>query len=117
MQASIESRVTIAADARSIFEYMSNPKCHQLWNPHLAKISASAHLKLGTQYETTSIMLGKTIESHNVVSEYVKDQKLTIENTTGILHYKVFYQLLPRVGDTQVRCKIRVVANGKAFAF
>jgi len=117
MKASVTTQVTIAAKPGTVFKYLTDLKYHYLWNPQLQSISTTEKLKLGTQYETTSLVLGVKIKACNEVTQLVPNKYLELENNTGTVHYKASFKLSPKGSSTVVICETTVSSQSEAFAF
>jgi uncharacterized protein YndB with AHSA1/START domain len=117
MKASVVVKVTIAASREEVFRYFKHLKYHQLWNPHLLRVSPLTTIKTGLVYETTNLLLGVKVKSQNHVLKVVQNEKFEVENTTGLLNYHVNYRLQDKPDGTLVTCATTVTAHGETFAF
>jgi uncharacterized membrane protein len=118
MQATVTHRVTIQASAKEVFQYLSNPGQHHLWNPHLQSVSSAEPLKKGSKYKSVSTLLRVTVESTNIVTDYASNKLLEISSNEGPLDYCVVYRLVPHHHDTtQVICVTTVASSVKAFMY
>jgi polyketide cyclase/dehydrase/lipid transport protein len=97
---------------------LTDLKYHYLWNPQVQSISPSqGKLELDSRYRTTSTVLGVRIASHNHITTFAPNQELEMENTTGLVHYRANFRLLPKGAHTLVICTTTVTADSQAFAF
>lgn len=117
MTSSVVSRVTINADPKDVFKYLSDTNYHLLWNPHLKSLEPKRPLKQGDSYRTTSSFLGVEVAGKNRVTKLRADQEMHIENDTGTLKYRVRYQLKSHSQPTLLVCTTEVSADGNSFAF
>jgi hypothetical protein len=117
MNAKVSSKVTINVSPTAVFAYLEDLKFHYLWNPQLNHISPIIKLQLGSKYQTASLFLGKELKADNIVTKFVKNKELQIENTTGLVEYRVNYKLASRSSQTVVVSNITVASKSKAFAF
>ena len=117
MQTTVVTRVRIGAKPEAVFEYLSNLKYHYLWNPQIYKISPLRRLKLGSVYNTESIVLGMTIQARNEVTSLTPQKELAIENNIGMVRYSAKFRLNPDKNSTKVTCSITVSASSKAAIF
>ncbi|HXR50466.1 MAG TPA: SRPBCC family protein [Verrucomicrobiae bacterium] len=117
MKASVTVKITVEASCEEVFRYFKHLKYHQLWNPHLLKISPLTTIKAGLVYQTTNLLLGVKVKSQNHVLKVVPNQEFEVENTTGPLNYWVKYRLQERPEGTLVTCTSTVTAHGETFAF
>lgn len=117
MKAKVVTKVTIASDKTAVFKYLKDLRLHFLWNPHLESLKPLATLKLGAEYDSVGLMLGKKLYTHNTVKKFVPDQELELENHTGMVHYRVNYSLQTQADKTILTCNTVVSSESKAFAF
>jgi hypothetical protein len=117
MKATITTRVGIAANRTLVFEYLTNLKYHYLWNPHLRNISEHGALKLGSTYNSVSLILGIKIQGLNKVTKFEPLNELEIQNNIGAVHYRARYQITDKDKKTLVTCTTTVSTNGSAFVF
>jgi uncharacterized membrane protein len=118
MRVNVATKITIAAPAREVFRYLTDLKYTHLWNPQIKQLSSKKVLKLNSTYETTSQVLGITIQSVNVVTKYIPNKELQIENNTGTVHYRANFRLVPKTPKSLVlTCTTTVSSDYKAFAF
>lgn len=118
MKARIKTTITIDASSEAVFRYLADTKLHYIWNPHLQKISPEIKLHAGAIYETMNVVLGVRIGARNIVNTFFENQQLEIQNQTGMLEYRVNYQLVSVASSqTKVICTTVVAASGKAFYF
>jgi hypothetical protein len=111
------TRVSIAAQPAAIFEYLTDLKRHYLWNPQLQNISSTEALRLGSVYQTSSMVLGVKIASTNTVTRFSPLRELEIENNTGTVHYRAHFRLQPDGERTSIICSTTVSSKSGAFAF
>ena len=98
--------------------YLTDLRYMHLWNPQVTSLSSRKLLKLGSTYQTTSHVLGITIESANKVTKYIKNKELQIENSTGLVHYSAHFKLSPTANKkVLLTCSTDVSSDSKAFAF
>ncbi len=116
-KATVVSTIQIDADPDDIFKYLSHLKYHTLWNPHLRKISANHRLKLGSTYNTESLILNIRLPARNTVTKFSESNELEIENTIGTLRWKINFKLKPNGGTVLVICSGEVSAERKSFVF
>lgn len=117
MQATIVSRIRIAADQGSVFEYLSNLKLHTLWNPHLRRVSSSRKLRLGSTYKTDSMVLNIKLPAINKVTKFDNPSEIEFTNKTGTFHWRVNYRTTPKNGELLVVCTTTVSTDSKAYVF
>ncbi len=117
MKVSVISRISIAANRNEVFKYLTDPSYHFLWNPHLQSLTPMHTLKQGSKYKTTSLLLGVRVKGNNLISKSVPEREFQIENNTGMIKYRVAYQLHTKNKFTEVVCTTVVSTNNKAFAF
>lgn len=117
MKARLKTRITIHAEAAAIFKYLGDTSYHRLWNPRVQRIIPEGALTEGAAYTTHSRVLGTRIKAQNVVTKYVVDEELEVQNKTGMVQYSVNYRLEPLKTGTRVICTTMVSSEGKAFAF
>lgn len=117
MTANVTTRISIAASASEVFEYLTNLKYYLLWNPQITNLSGHGKLKLNSTYSTTSNVLGVTIKSKNVITKFRADKLIQIENKTGLVHYIARFTLKPDRKKTLVICATTVSSESSAFAF
>jgi uncharacterized protein YndB with AHSA1/START domain len=108
-------RIEIAAGQAEVFEYLANLKAHKRWNSSLQELSSTERLKLGTTYESTSIVLGKTNISRNRVTEFDEGHELRIQNDSGPLTYDVCYKLEADGGKTIMVCECEISGHVSFF--
>ncbi len=88
------SSITIKAEPKDVFKYISQPKYFYLWNPSLRSLSSDKPLKLNSQFESESVILKNiSIKSNNTVTDYIEDKKIVFENSFGLIKYKQIYNL------------------------
>ena len=90
---SIATKVIVAASPSDVFKYLTNLKYHFFWNPHLISINPIKSLKMGTAYESESLILGVTIKGTNVVSKFDEDKEFELENQLGAISYRINFRL------------------------
>lgn len=117
MKTTIVSRIQISADQKVVFEYLSHLKYHTLWNPHLRKISSGQRLKLGSRYTTESFILNIRLPAHNTVTKFSEPNEMEIENTVGVLNWRINYKLKPNGKSVLVVCSSIVSTESKGFVF
>jgi hypothetical protein len=117
MKARVKTRVTIHADAKTVFRYLSDTTYHRVWNSRLQTVSPEAQLKEGAKYMTQSTVLGVRIKALNQVTSFVQDKQLEIQNRTGMVQYVVCYTLQPHPKGTIVESRTVASADSKAFFF
>lgn len=98
-----------------VFGFLKVANGHLQWSGGLRSISAEGTLVQGMTYQTTHVMLGREINSTNVVRQIVPDKLLEIHNVSGPLSYQVKYALIPSGSDTQVTCSISIASQHAAF--
>lgn len=114
MDASIVARVTIAAEPDEVFKYLADLKYHELWNPQLRSLSSEGKLKLGSKYETESEVMGIPIEARNVVTKFVPNKELELENNTGSVMYRINFNLTYKpLGHTLVILTAHLITQSK----
>ena len=92
-------------------------RLHYLWNPPQQTIEPIITLKLGSQYKTTSVILGKKLEALNTVTKFHDSKELELENNTGLVHFVVNFKLSYNAGKTTLICNSILDSDSKAFAF
>lgn len=116
MNARVSTKVNINAPAAQVFQYIDHLEHHMAWNPKLDSVMPEAgQLKQGSQYESTSLLLGVTVRANNVITVYRPPHEIQIENTTGALHYNANYTLTTEDNQTIVLCDTTVSADSRAF--
>ncbi len=63
------------------------------------------------------MLLGVKISGKNKVTKFVQGKELELENSTGILQYRVNYRLQASHRKTVLYCTTSVSSSGTAFAF
>lgn len=117
MKATVTHRVTVKASPKQVFRYLRDPTKHPLWNPHLQSVSTSAPLKKGSAYTSVSFLLGVSVESKNIVSDYLEGKMLVVNGSEGPLDYRIEYQLVPERDATHVTCITTVSSSVRAFMY
>src|SRR3569623_842301 len=117
MKANVVTKITIAAEPATVFKYLTDLSYHYLWNPQITSISKKGALKLHSTYQTTSQVLGVTINSSNEVTKYKQFKELQLENNTGTVHYIANFKLIPQRHKTVLVCSTVVSSKSKTFAF
>lgn len=119
MQATVATKLTIAASPAEVFEYLADLKYHYLWNPQVRTISTNEKLKLGMQYNTESTVLGATIKATNTVKVFNPPSELVLENPLGNVCYTAKFKLTPQANGkkTAVQLSVKVSTNHKAYVF
>ncbi len=117
MKATFVTKIRIAADQSLVFEYLTNLRYHQLWNPQIRSISSKGKLKLGSTYQTSSIVLGIKIHANNTVTKFVRPKEFELKNITGTVHFVANYRLKKHFGKTQIIATITLSTDSKAFVF
>lgn len=118
MHTRLITRVIISANSSDVFRYLGHLKYHYLWNPHLRSIAPITKVKLGTQYKTTSVLVGIRVDGKITVKKLIQDKEFEAENNTGTLHYNVNYRLKPQAFDsTTVTCAITLNADSHAITY
>lgn len=117
MQVKVATKITINAPPEQVFEYLSNLKYHYLWNPQMHSISSTKRLKLGSTYQTESLVLGTKIQAHNQVTKFAPPRQLLIENSLGAVTYQALFRLRSLRGQTEVNLQTTVTTDSKAFVF
>lgn len=117
MQATVVSRIHITADQQVVFEYLSNPKLHSLWNPHLRRITAKKKLQLGSTYTTDSMVLNIKLPAKIVVTKYDEPCEIEFTNNSGTFRWRVNYRAKPNGGESLVVCTTTVTTDSKAHIF
>ncbi len=115
MKASVAARLSIRASPAEVFVYFREVKLHPVWNPRLQTVSPLSKLKLGSTYNSESLLLGIKTSARNTVTKYVKDREIEIKNDTGILHYSANYKLVSIGSKTLVTCITEVSSDKDAF--
>ncbi len=117
MKVRVIAKITISANRSEVFKYLSNLKYHFLWNPHLRSITPQCNVKLGTTYESASLLLGVRIKALNIVTKLLQDKELELHNKTGTIQYAVNYKLQEINKKTKLICITSVSSENEAFAF
>ena len=117
MKARVVTKVTISASPVAVFAYLKNLEHHYLWNPALQRLSSIKPLKLGMEYKSVRMVLGKQLKATNTVTAFINNRELQLENNTGMIHYCVNYKLKSQGKNTVLTCSTSVSAESKAFAF
>ena len=117
MQARVVARTSIKASPSEVFDYLRDLNTHFLWNPPLISIKPITKLQLGSEYKSSSMILGVKVSGVNKVCKFLEDKELELENNTGILKYRVNYRLSTKEGKTQLVCTTEVSSDSNAFAF
>ncbi|MDB5164591.1 MAG: Polyketide cyclase / dehydrase and lipid transport [Candidatus Saccharibacteria bacterium] len=117
MKARVITQVSIAASPAEIFRYLAQVKHHHLWNPHLVHVSSMKTLKLDAHYDADSILFGINVTATNVVTKFVKNEELELENKAGPLEYQVNYQLHAKGKKTLLICATTVSSDSNAWTF
>jgi hypothetical protein len=115
MKAHVTARVSIKADPAGVFHYISDLHLHYLWNPFLIELSPVTVLRLGKVYKSTSMLLGVKVQGENKVSKFIKDSELELENSAGLLKYRVNYRLQTKQDKTILTCTTEVSSDRNAF--
>lgn len=116
-EATIVTRITIAASPAAVFKYLADLKYHHLWNPQLQQLSSYEKLRLHSRYQASSRVLGIKIEMTNSVTRFAPAREMQIENETGAVHYCANFQLRAQGDKTLVTCTTAVSSHAEAFAF
>ena len=117
IRVSIASSTIVAARPAEVFKYLTNRKYHYLWNPQIYSISPMGALKLGSRYETESLVLGVSIKSTNIVTKFVPPKEFELENKLGLVQYKTNFKLNSKAAKTSVICSTTLFTEHRAFAF
>lgn len=117
MNTTIVTRISIAASPAEVFEYLTNLEYHYLWNPQVHSISTKEQLKLGSEFETTSLVLGVKIKAKNVVTKFIPPKEIEMENNIGAVSYHASFRLAPKGKMTMVVLTTTVSTDSHAFAF
>jgi hypothetical protein len=118
MKARIKTTTTIDASAAAVFKYLADTKLHYIWNPHLQTVSPEMKLREGAIYDTVNVLLGVRIRARNIVTIFIENRELELQNQTGMLEYRANYRLEPAsTSVTKVICTTVVAAKGKTFYF
>jgi hypothetical protein len=117
MSVRVITQIAIAAPRPVVFEYLTDLKYHHLWNPQVQSLAGSGVLEKGSTYQTTSLLLGIKVHSHNKVTLVQSPRRLVIENDAGLVHYKAEFQLEADGDKTVVVCSTNASADSVAFAF
>jgi hypothetical protein len=117
MKTSVVTQISIKAKPAEVFEYLTNLKYHYLWNPQVQSLSSAESLKLGSEYESVSLVLGVKIRAKNVVSKFTSSKELELENKTGLVKYRASFRLQRAGSSTLLICSTTVSADSEAFAF
>ncbi len=118
MKATITTRVSIGANQDLVFKYLTDLRYHYLWNPQIRSISSRGKLKLGSSYDTESIILGINIHATNRVVVFEPPNEIQIENITGTVQYQANFRLKSyESAFTLVICTTTVSTDNKAFVF
>lgn len=119
MQATVATKLTIAASPTEVFEYLADLKYHYLWNPQVRTISHQQKLKLGIQYKTESTVLGTTIKATNTVKVFKPPHEMVLENPLGSVCYTAKFRLTPhdKGKKTLIKLSVELSTEHKAYAF
>lgn len=115
MAAQVDVSILIDSAPRHIFGFLHNAREHVHWSGGLKYISEQGPLHQGMSYQTTHVMLGREINSVNLVRQIVPDKLLEINNISGPLSYRVRYALAPAGLRTLVSCSISIASQHAAF--
>ncbi len=113
----VKASIKIKKTPAEIFTYLKDLNYHYLWNPTLQNVQPISMLKKGTAYETTSLILGVKVHGKNIVTVFIPNKELEIENNIGTIRYKVSYLLTGSRDETQIVCHTTINNEHKGFAF
>jgi hypothetical protein len=114
---SVVTKVLIDASQVEVFKYLAHLNYHLLWNPHIYSITPLTALKLGTRYESESLILGVSNKSTNEVIKFVALSELELENKLGAIHYRINFRLSLKATKTMIVCSTTVSTESKAFTY
>jgi hypothetical protein len=117
MQARIATKININASPSEVFKYLAHLKYHHLWNPQVQSIIPIKSLALGSEYKTTSTVLGVKLTSKNIVTKFTKFKELEITNNIGLVKYEANFKLQDKTKCTIITCTTTVTSDNDAFAF
>lgn len=117
VKVSVVAMVAVAANSTEVFKYLSNLKYHFFWNPHLLSITPMKLLKLGSVYESESMILGIAIKGTNTVAKFVQDKELELENQLGAIGYRINFRLKSSATKTNITCSTIIVPESKVFTY
>jgi hypothetical protein len=117
MKVNVVARVTIDALPAAVFSYIADLRYHPIWNPPLVSVSPLTKLKKGMRYTSTTILLGVKVQHQNQVTKFVSGKEVEICNKTGLLQYRVLYQLRAKgKKQTVLITHTTVSSDSRAFA-
>jgi hypothetical protein len=120
MNTQVTTRITIDASPAAVFEYLITLRLLYLWSPHLESVSPKSLERLSDSvvYKTTTLLFGIKVHAENKVIKFVQDKQMTAVNETGLLNYRLDYNLRQlKSGSTVLTCSTEISADSKAFAF
>jgi|SRR5580700_2867341 hypothetical protein len=117
MQTTVVTRINIAASQTAVFRYLAHLKYHYLWNPQIQRISTQEPLKLGSTYESMSLVMGVKIKAKNTVTKFEPPRLLELENRIGAVQYQAHFRLHGQLNKTTLVCSITLSTDSNAFVF
>lgn len=110
-------QVTIHADTKTVFKYLSDLRYGPLWMPNLVSLSPKKVIKQGDTYKIKSLVFGVVVEGINKVLVLAPDKRLVVVNEMGALQYRVDHRLSARGTKTLLATTVDVQTVGRSFAF
>lgn len=89
----IEQSITIHRPIPQVFAFVSSPANNKLWQPEVIehKMLSDGPVALGSKFRHVSKFMGRRLEVNGEITEFVPNQKVTFQVTSGTLQYAISY--------------------------
>lgn len=110
----IKNNLQINRPVEEVFAFVANIENLPKWAGPVteAKQTSEGPLGVGTTQTQTAQFLGRRVESHQEVTEYELNKKLSTKTTSGGLPIEVHYTFEPADGGTMMHLEGYVDAGG-----
>ena len=112
--ASYEQSVWIKRPVADVFEFATQPESEPLWNAAMeeSEITSEGPLGVGSKVRSVSRVMGRSVESTWVVTEYDVNRKKAVKSTSGPIPFEAASVFESVEGGTKLTFSIQAEVGG-----
>jgi carbon monoxide dehydrogenase subunit G len=95
----LEHEVTIARPPADVYAYLADPRNLTEWQSNVKEVRPESE----SRWVEVRQIMGRTVEQNAELAEADPGRKLTIQNTSGKVRFRIEHTLEPADGGTRVR--------------
>jgi uncharacterized protein YndB with AHSA1/START domain len=109
--------VRIGAAPERVYAELTDLARYPLWNSGMVQITPECRMEIGLQFESKSVVLGRTNHAFVDVIALEKNQLVHLKSKTGMVQFDALYALIAEGGETNVSCTLTFELKGLTLNF